>query len=118
MNVAPTAPMSEKQFQDEVSKLARNLGWADCHVHPARAGKRFITPTSRPIPDLILWKPGRLIWRELKVPRGAGGRILDGQWKPGQRETIAELQAAGEDVAVWTPDDLDSGLIRRELGAS
>lgn len=51
----------------------------------------------------------RLLLRELKRQ--------DNYPTPAQRDMIAALQAAGEDVDVWKPTDLLSGRIRREIAA-
>lgn len=62
-------------------------------------------------PDDIYW--GRfgpkLIIRELKAMRP--------EWKRGQKQHLLSLQEAGQDVAVWYPCCLLSGLIDQEMAA-
>lgn len=121
--------MTEADLQHAIEEAARTFGWEWNHHRPTpagRTGNRYTTATTVPLPDLTLWHPQHgLIWRELKVPKGAGGRILDSQWTPakhlrhrtlpGQREVLTSLRAAGADVDVWTPADLRSGLIDHTL---
>ncbi len=108
----------ERDFQATIVEVANLYGWRHSFTRPCRGkGGLWTTPNTVPMPDLQLWHPGRggFLIRELKVPRGKDGRILEGQWKDGQREVIAELQAAGVDCAVWTPAQLDDGSIVAEL---
>lgn len=92
--------MKEEVFQGHVIRLARALGWDYYHTRDSRR--------SQPgYPDLHLWHPvhGQL-FRELKTMRG--------RLSPDQVKVVASLTAAGADVAVWRPADLD-GLILDEL---
>lgn len=58
-------------------------------------------------PDWCLLGPRRLMFRELKRQ---GHKPT-----PGQAEWLAALRRAGEDAGVWTPIDLLTGRIAREL---
>lgn len=92
--------MKESVFQEHVIRLARALGWEVYHTHDSRR--------SRPgYPDLHLWHPvhGQL-FRELKT--------MKGRQSPDQVKVERSLRAAGADVKVWRPSDLD-GLILEEL---
>ena len=92
--------MKESVFQEHVIRLARALGWNYFHVYNSRR--------SQPgYPDLHLWHPvhGQL-FRELKT--------MKGRQSPDQVKVERSLRAAGADVKVWRPAELD-GLILEEL---
>ena len=92
--------MTEKVFQVRVEQLARTLGWDYFHVYNSRR--------SQPgYPDLHLWHPkhGQL-FRELKTMKGR--QSLD------QVKVERSLRAAGANVSVWRPSELD-GLILDQL---
>ena len=59
-------------------------------------------------PDLVI-TGRRTIYRELKTERG--------RLSAAQREWIADLEAAGDDVDVWRPADFLSGRVQSELAA-
>jgi hypothetical protein len=77
-------------------------------VRSARA-HRYTTATSIiGWPDLLLWRPGRVIAVELKSATG--------ELTSEQTEVLESLAAAGIETHVWRPDDLDviaSTLSRR-----
>lgn len=58
-------------------------------------------------PDDIYWGPGGLIIRELKAMRP--------DWKRGQKQHLMSLQEAHQNVSVWFPCCLLSGLIDEEM---
>ncbi len=58
-------------------------------------------------PDLTIWGPGGVIFRELK---GTTGRLY-----VDQLETIMSMRAAGADAAVWWPEDYHLSVICDEL---
>jgi hypothetical protein len=60
-------------------------------------------------PDDMYWGPHgpKLIIRELKAMRP--------DWKPGQKQHLLSLQEVGQNVAVWFPCCLLSGLIDMEM---
>jgi len=70
--VTALAPLTERDFQRQVTKLAELLGWSWAHFRPARTADSWRTPVSGPLgrgwPDLVLVHPGRrtLIFAELK----------------------------------------------------
>jgi hypothetical protein len=104
--------MTEAELQAAVVELATLLGWRHMHVRRSIGkGRKWVTSTNVPWPDLTLWHPGRgypMMVRELKV----NARSV---WQPGQRELLLELESCGIDADVWTVADLDSGRIQREL---
>ncbi|MEV8180315.1 VRR-NUC domain-containing protein [Specibacter sp. NPDC078692] len=98
--------MSEKVFQVHVERLARSLGWSIYHTHDSRR--------SQPgYPDLHLWHPGHgQLFRELKT--------MKGKQSVEQLAVEKTLRAAGADVDVWRPSDLDGRILdelRGKLGA-
>jgi hypothetical protein len=92
----------EAEFQQQVTDLARQLGWGVCHVSDSRrvtASGRVVGDSSAAgLPDLILIRE-RVVWAELKAPRG--------RLRPRQVEFIAALEGAGQEVYVWRPADWD-----------
>jgi hypothetical protein len=104
--------LTETDLLVAVLELAK---FRQCYVHHCRPalslGGRWHTPIQGDagFVDLVIATRSRVLWRELK---GARGRVT-----PEQRLWIGRLQTAGQDVAVWKPADLESGLIDEELRA-
>ncbi len=92
-------PVTEKQLREQVRDLCKVFGW-----------KFYFTWTSihspRGMPDLILVKPPRVIFAELKTEKGevstyqqdwidvlkeCGGNVECYLWRPGDIEKIAEV---------------------------
>jgi hypothetical protein len=92
--------MTEDQLQMSVVQLAGLCGWEWFHDEDSRRNRAGL-------PDLILVRGHRLLWRELKTTTG---RV-----RPDQKRWIALLQAAGEDAGVWRPAQWFDGTIRKEL---
>lgn len=94
---------TEAEFQEAVTDLAHLSGWQTMHVRrsmtaPSRA--RWATTTSLAgWPDLVLWRPGRLLFRELKSDTG---RV-----SAEQQAVLESLAQSGADVGVWRPSDWD-----------
>ena len=86
-------PISERQFQNQVLQLARLYGWLAYHtwssIHSA-AG----------FPDLVLVRPPRLLFLELKSAKG--------KLSPTQLQWGSALSACpGAWYGVFRPDDLE-----------
>lgn len=99
---------SEAEWQSVLVDLARLGGWRIYHPLPARIGDRVATWAigDAGFPDLVLAHPRRgFLVVEVKTTRGRLG--------PEQVEWIDTLTAAGVDVRVWRPADLDEA--RRTL---
>jgi hypothetical protein len=107
----------EREFADQlfgVYGLATMLGWQSAHFRPAmnRRG-HWETPVAGELgkgwPDWFLCQPlyRRSMYRELKRE----GQVLSED----QSRVHAILEAAGLNVGVWHPHDLDSGRILAEL---
>ena len=84
-------------------------GWRCMHVRRSIGkGNRWTTSTSVVgWPDLVLWKPGRIIAAELKSATG--------QVTTEQALVLASLEEAGMETHVWRPADLDeiAGVLGR-----
>jgi VRR-NUC domain-containing protein len=90
--------VAERDFQTTVIAMARALGWRHYHTHDSRH-------SAAGFPDLVLWRPGRVLFVELKTD---AGRLTDAQ-----RATIDSLRDAGARAHVWRPADW--ATIEREL---
>ena len=89
----------EALFQSHVLGLLRARGWQSYHAWSAihsRAG----------FPDLVAWRDERLLFAELKAPRG--------RLSAEQAAVIEGLRATGAEVYVWYPRDWDEieGVLR------
>lgn len=117
-----TALLRETPFQRQVIDTARLLGWLVFHVHDSRTvdqarGRRGATQRirtlpflvgSRGFPDLVLVRPPRVIFAELKAEDGAVSEH--------QRVWIDWLmRCPGVEVYLWRPRDRDD--IERILAA-
>jgi hypothetical protein len=87
--------MSEKSFQAAVLQVAQMYGWRFYHTHDSRRSPHGW-------PDLALVHPGQRRFLLVELKR-ENGRVS----KP-QEAWIADLSAAGVDVRVWRPSDLDA----------
>lgn len=83
--------VAEARWQADVVAIARALGWWAYHTYDSRR-------SAPGFPDLVLVRE-RVVFAELKR---AGGRLT-----PDQRHVIAILKAAGAEVYVWWPADVD-----------
>jgi len=99
-------PLTEAQFQKQVTDLAERLGWSWLHIE--RMGNeqgRWRTPTSGPLgkgwPDLVLIRGRSLIWAELK----AQGKYLTED----QMRVRMPLEALAP-YYVWRPSDFNQVL--------
>ena len=92
---------SEAHFQNRVVQLARLFGWKDFHL---------LDPIGSPagFPDLLLRRPPRLVWAELKSQHG---RV-----RPAQRAFLDELRACGQEAFEWRPSDWEQ--IKTVLGGT
>lgn len=86
----PRADISEDDLQRLVVDLAAYCGWLCWHDNDSRTN-------AAGLPDLLLLRKSRMLWRELKTARG---RV-----RPEQADFGARLLAAGQDWAIWRPAD-------------
>lgn len=93
--------MTEALLQDAVLDLARLLGWRTYHAWiSVNSGAGY--------PDLTLVRNGRLVFAELKGPRG--------KLSPAQRDWLAVLGTVpGVEAYLWTPQMWHDGIIERVL---
>ena len=106
-----TMEPTEADFQATVVELATFAGWRIMHVRRStERGNRWVTSTSiSGWPDLTIWKPGRLLFAELKTE---SGRLTKHQ-----RDVLQSLAEAGADVRIWRPSDwpeIESTLTPKE----
>ncbi len=98
-----TIPLTEAQFQKQVTDLATRLGWSWLHVE--RMGNesgRWRTPVSGPLgkgwPDLVLIRKSSLIFAELKAQRGL---LTEPQ------RAVAAILNQTHSYYVWRPSDFN-----------
>lgn len=92
--------MTERELQENVLSLAKALSYLSYHTHDSRR--------SQPgFPDLVLAKPGRLIFIELKTAKG--------KLTAAQTIWLAALTDAGAEAYVFRPLDWLDGSITRTL---
>jgi hypothetical protein len=96
----PQPALTEKQLQAAVMKLAKLRGFEV--FHPAVS--QF---SAAGWPDLVLSRPDRTLFRELKSAKGKLTAAQEG-W-------LDRLRLSGLDADVWRPADLASGRIAHEL---
>src|SRR5207248_11253266 len=84
--------IGEKSFMGQVIRLAKLRGWMVYHTHDSRR-------SASGFPDLVLCRPSRLIFVELKSEKG----------KPTmeQIEWLDALSGTGTEVFLWRPSDLE-----------
>jgi hypothetical protein len=85
--------ISERQLQQSVETLAEYLGWWVWHDNDSRRNKAGW-------PDLVLIRPGRLIFAELKTETG--------RLTIEQRRILTMLYAAKQEVYIWRPNDMET----------
>ncbi len=92
--------MHEAELYRLVTACCDQLGLDRYHDHDARRNQPGW-------PDLVIWGPGGIVYRELKSDLGRPSRA---QLRLGQA-----LAAAGADWAIWRPDDWRHGTIASAL---
>ncbi len=94
----------EAVLQAKIMNMARLFGWRRTHFRTAYqpGAERWMTPLSgeKGFPDLVLVRPPRLIFAELKSDKG--------RLSPDQELWLADLEAipTGIEVYLWRPNDL------------
>lgn len=96
-------PVTEKQLMQAVVELAQLLGYLTYHTYDSRR-------SNMGFPDLVLARPGRLVFAELKAERG--------KVSPAQTVWARLLSAAPAEVFLWRPSDWTSGAIEAALRAA
>jgi hypothetical protein len=101
-----------RHLKPAVLDLCALLHLTVAHFRPAlRADGTWRTPVEGDAEGFldIVVVGTRVLWRELKT--------VGKKPTPAQLKWIARLKDAGQDVDVWTGEDLQSGRIERELKA-
>lgn len=97
-------PADEQAFQATVVDVAHLAGWRVAHFRAARTSMGWRVPVTADgagWPDLVLVRPPRLIFAELKSEIGTV--------KPRQLEWLEVLRLLPQaEVFVWRPSDWDS----------
>jgi hypothetical protein len=94
----------EASFQAVVVETARLAGWRVAHFRAAKTSKGWRTPVTADgagWPDLVLVRPPRIIFAELKSTTG-GLRANQAEWLD-----VLRLLSQVE-VRLWRPDDWDA----------
>jgi hypothetical protein len=96
--------ISETALETSVLSYAKLRGWRTAHFRPAQDRRgRWKTPVSGDgagFPDLVMLRAERLVIAELKSERAA-------EPDAHQRAWLVAWRAAGAEVHVWRPSDLD-----------
>lgn len=92
-------PQNETAWMKVVTTAAAQAGWQWLHI--GRVGKHRANGAKGTLgkgwPDLVLVRPGRLVFAELK---------MDGEWlKAEQAEVMEHLVNASAEYHVWRPSD-------------
>jgi hypothetical protein len=90
-----TASATEKQLMQAIIDAARTLGYLCYHTFDSRR-------SAPGFPDLVLCGRGRLLFIEVKGPRG--------RFRAGQQEWLQRLIDIGVEAYVVTPADYDALL--------
>lgn len=98
-------------WENTVLDIARRLHWRIASFRSVlvkgRGGESYYaTPTQadgKGFPDLVLVRGERILFRELKTDKS--------KVSAEQREWMIALEAAGADVGVWRPRDLEARVI-------
>lgn len=100
--------MNESQWQSKVCQLLDLYGWRWFHApdNIPTGPQRRRQSIKKGFPDLVAVKGTRVLYVELKKEGGYPS--------PEQREWLAALHAAGQEVTVWWPKDLPT--VVRSLG--
>lgn len=95
--------MTEAEFLANIVELAHTLGYIVHHDRPAQtASGNWVTAIQGDpgFPDLVLTKPGRLIFAELKSDAGV---VTASQWR-----WIETLELAYAETYIWRPRDIQT----------
>ncbi len=102
--------MTEDQLKASVMELCDRLKLRYVHFKPAQLpGGRWVTPFEGHAgwPDMVILGPCDILVRELKTIRN----------KPTKDQTLwlDGFRKVAVDADIWTPEDWQSGRIKREL---
>lgn len=93
--------MKEAELQDAIAAYARTIGYTVAHFTTAISPRgQHMTPVKydgKGFPDLVLVRPPRLIFVELKSDTG--------KIRPDQQWWLDRLTGTAAEVYVWRPSD-------------
>ena len=90
--------ISERDWQNQVHRLAHDLGWKYYHAPDNRPVHGRIQKVVAGFPDCVLVKGNRLIFAELKKELGIVSEA--------QESWLAALAATGVECYVWRPSQM------------
>ena len=96
--------ITEKELLEQVKELASLLGWSFYHTYDSRR-------SNAGFPDLVLARGCRVIFAELKAPKGR----LTPEQSAWARVLSSASAGGGIEYYMWRPSELESGQIRRAL---
>lgn len=106
----PAPRQTEKDFGDQLLQLAGIFRWRSAHFRPAMTAHGWRTAVQgdgKGFPDLVLTRPPRVIFAELKIPRTAKQQP-EKLLSPEQQEWLEQLTlCTGVETYLWTPRDWD-----------
>lgn len=88
----------EREWQNQVHRLAQSLGWKYYHAPDNRPINGRIQKVVAGFPDLVMVKGNRLIFAELKRELGVVAEA--------QTLWLAALEATGAECYVWRPSQM------------
>lgn len=100
----------ERELRRFVMRFAREQGWLAYHGRTSKhlSGKwATVIEGDAGFPDLVLCRPPRLLFVELKSEHG--------RLKTQQRQWLNALLGTGVEVYVWRFKDWESGAVQRVL---
>jgi VRR-NUC domain len=103
--------MTERELQDAIIQAARLLGWRVMHQRPGRTldGWRTAVQGDEGFPDLVMLRPPRLIFAELKSKKGVLSQA-QALWLNGFRASGPAIE-----TYEWRPQDWEHGDIEDVL---
>lgn len=90
--------ITEREWQNQVHRLALGLGWKYYHAPDNRPVNGRIQKVIAGFPDLVLVKGNRLIFAELKRELGVVSEAQD-VW-------LDALRATGAECYIWRPSQM------------
>jgi hypothetical protein len=109
--VPALGPLTEREWQAQVTDLAEVYGWQWLHLRAAMTAHGWRTPISGPLgsgwPDLVLVHPRRHLFLLVELKSNVGR--LTGE----QRAVHEVVRQSGLEVEVWAPRDFS--LVERSL---
>lgn len=92
--------VTEQELYERVTDRIAFYRLGHYHSHTARRDEAGW-------PDLVVWGPGGLLFRELKSAEGRQSRA--------QVRVMRSLRAAGANFAIWRPAEWEAGVVDHEL---